>query len=80
MTAEAKRLDRLVGVARPPEFAAGVAEDLRSGRNVVLCLPEWFPEGLREAVQARLPPSEGWVWDTLESGGATWGGPAEWIT
>jgi len=63
----------------PSQFAAGVAEDLRRGRNVVLCLPEWFPQGLQEAVRAHLPPSAGLVWDTLEPAHASSTQPADWI-
>lgn len=66
-------------VPGPSQFAASVAEDLRSGRNVVVCVPEWFPDGLREAVQARLPASAGWVWDTLEPGRDSSTPPADWI-
>lgn len=56
----------------PGTFVARVVADLREGKNVVLCLPEHAPRGLRAAVRADLG-DEDWPWYTLdvsECGGA----------
>src|SRR5579862_1956513 len=50
----------------PRAYIGKVAEDIRSGKNVIICLPEHAPQGLRAAVRAELQESDGWLWHTLQ--------------
>lgn len=54
----------------PGEFVRRVVYDLRSGRNVVILVPEWAPAGLREAIAGQFPRDGGWFWEELR--------PSEW--
>ena len=47
----------------PSRFVARIIQDLRDGKNTVLCLPEYAPDGLARAIRSEL--SDDWPWDTL---------------
>lgn len=49
----------------PSRFVARIVQDLRDGKNVVLCLPEHVPDGLASAIRSALGDSEEWSWYTL---------------
>ncbi len=49
----------------PSRFIRQVTQDLQDGKNVVLCLPQHFPEGLGRAIRAQLEVYESWPWYTL---------------
>lgn len=60
----------------PSRFVSQIAEDLRDGRNVVICLPQHAPDGLRGAVRSALEGGEAWSWHTARVDGAMWAEPA----
>ena len=47
----------------PQQFLSGVVNDLRDGKNVVLCLPEHPPEGFQAALNRALSDTDGWLWN-----------------
>lgn len=47
----------------PNLFIDRVVQDLRDGKNVILCLPEHLPDGLSNAIQSGL--GEGWDWHNI---------------
>jgi hypothetical protein len=52
----------------PRRFLLAVADDLRSGKSVVLCLPETCPEGLFSALRRLLAAEDHICWQTLSAG------------
>lgn len=63
----------------PSSFVETAAEDLRRGRSVVLCLPECIPDGLKSALRAMLPPSDGWNWESIDTTGPAAARPLEYV-
>lgn len=51
----------------PNRFVSRVAEELRAGKNVTLCLPEHTTDGLAEAIRVRLGDGESWPWYTIHA-------------
>jgi len=49
----------------PNRFVLRVVQDLRDGKNVILCLPEHLPGGLAYAVRSTLSEGDDWSWHTL---------------
>ena len=49
----------------PGRFVARIVQDLRDGKNAILCLPEHAPDGLANAIRSALGDSEEWSWHTL---------------
>jgi hypothetical protein len=49
----------------PDQFVLRVVQDLRDGKNVILCLPEHLPSGLAFAIRSALSEGEDWPWYTL---------------
>ena len=59
----------------PAEFVRRTASELREGRNLVLCLPRYLPDGLSDALRfARLSDGDPESWCVLETCPAS--GPA----
>jgi hypothetical protein len=50
----------------PNQFVLQVVQDVRDGKNVVLCLPEYAPGGLAYAIRSVLDDGDGWLWYTLD--------------
>jgi len=48
----------------PSRFVARIVQDLRDGKNTVLCVPEHTPDGLASAIRSAL--GEEWTWYTLQ--------------
>lgn len=51
----------------PHHFVSKIARTLREGKNVVISLPEYAPEGLSQAIRETLGESTGWFWHTLDT-------------
>jgi hypothetical protein len=49
----------------PARYVNQIIQEIRDGKNVILCLPEYFPRGLAGAVRHALGESDGWSWKTL---------------
>jgi hypothetical protein len=47
----------------PSRFISRITQDLKDGKNVILCMPEHLPDGLKSAVQYEL--GEDWDWYRL---------------
>ena len=50
----------------PATFIEAAVEDLRQGRSVVFCLPDWHPSGLHQALRSTLASADGWMWDRID--------------
>jgi len=50
----------------PSSFIEATVEDLRQGRSVVFCLPDWHPPGLYQAFRSALSSADGWVWERID--------------
>src|SRR5215471_16398918 len=48
----------------PSRFVGHIVQDLRDGKNTVLCLPEHTPDGLASAMRSVLGAE--WPWHTLQ--------------
>jgi len=51
----------------PNRFVSRIIQDLRDGKNVILCLPEYSPSGLASAVRSTLGDSGDWSWNALRA-------------
>jgi hypothetical protein len=49
----------------PSQYVERVVQDIRQGRNCVLCLPKVFPEGLRNALTSNLGDGALMQWNTI---------------
>ena len=63
----------------PSEFVSRVAGDLRDGKNVVLCLPQYFSKGFEIAVRNQADDSKDWRWDSLECPDDVNHCPIDWL-
>lgn len=48
----------------PGRFVVRIVQDLRDGKNIVLCLPEHTPDGLYSSIRSYL--GDEWPWYTLQ--------------
>jgi hypothetical protein len=51
----------------PNAFITKIIDDVRDGRNVILCLPDHLPEGLDYAIRSNLDESERSMWHGLSA-------------
>lgn len=49
----------------PYSFVAEVADQVRSGRNVIIDGPRCFPAGFKAALRRHLPEDDGWNWSSI---------------
>lgn len=61
----------------PASFADDIANDLRDGRNVIVCLPECVPDKLRKAVRSSLEKEH--CWETLDCNDMVAESPLDWL-
>lgn len=52
----------------PAKFISNIIENLRDGKNIILCLPEYSPEGLYTAIYNSLGENNEWHWYKLDAG------------
>ena len=50
----------------PSRFVSRIVQDLRDGKNVMLCLPEHLPDGLSSAIRSALGNSNEWPWHSIQ--------------
>lgn len=63
----------------PSRFVERVADELREGKNVVICLPEHVPDGLGGAVRKVMGDGCGCPWHVLSAEGESTANPARWL-
>lgn len=51
----------------PAQFINRIVQNFQEGQNVVICLPEYFPEGLSSAVRTQVETSEAERWYTIHA-------------
>lgn len=63
----------------PARFVERVADEIREGRNVVVCLPEHAPHGLAGAVREVMGDGCGCPWHVMSLDGELGSYPAQWL-
>lgn len=63
----------------PSRFVERVADELREGKNVVICLPEHTPRGLAGAVREVMGDGCGCPWHVMSLDGESSSYPAQWL-
>jgi hypothetical protein len=56
----------------PSRFVQSLAQDLRSGKNLVVVLPRFAPEGFRDALADRVRENELWRWRAISARDFPW--------
>lgn len=63
----------------PSRFVERIADELREGRNVVVCLPEHAPHGLARAIKEVMGEGCGCPWHVMSLDGESCHYPAQWL-